>query len=77
MSDIITIFQDYKNNIAKHREHFSVIEEFKQVFGEQNLILQTDGSIQVKNYVGFFSEAKLKYKYCQKYIQVFKLIKMK
>jgi 5-methylcytosine-specific restriction enzyme subunit McrC len=60
MSDVITIFQDFKQNIKQYREHFPVIEEFKQLFGEQNLILQTDGSIQVKNYVGFFQKGKTK-----------------
>lgn len=60
MNDVITIFQDYKQNIIQYKEHFPVIEEFKSVFGEQNLILQTDGSIQIRNYVGFFQKGKTK-----------------
>ncbi len=56
MSDIITIFEDYKQNISEYKEHFSTIEEFKTFFGEQNLVLETDGSIQVKRYVGFFQK---------------------
>ena len=56
MSNIITIFEDYKQNISKYKEHFSTIEEFKTFFGEQNLVLETDGSIQVKRYVGFFQK---------------------
>lgn len=60
MSDVITIFSDYKQNIIQYKEHFSNIEEFKDVFGEQNLVLQTDGSIQIRNYVGFFQKGKTK-----------------
>jgi len=60
MNEVITIFQDYKQNIKKYNEHFPVIEEFKQLIGEQNLILQTDGSIQIKNYVGFLQRGKTK-----------------
>lgn len=60
MSDVITIYQDYKQNILRYKEHFPVIEKFKNVLGEQNLILQTDGSIQIKNYVGFLQQGKTK-----------------
>lgn len=60
MNEVITLFQDYKQNIIQYREHFPVIEEFKQLIGDQNLILQTDGSIQIKNYVGFFQKGKTK-----------------
>lgn len=60
MDDVITLFQDYKQDISQYKEHFPVIEEFKDVFGHQNLILQTDGSIQIKHYVGFFQKGKTK-----------------
>jgi len=60
MNEVITIFQDYKQNIIQYKDHFPIIEEFKQLIGEQNLILQTDGSIQVKNYVGFLQKGKTK-----------------
>lgn len=60
MNEVITIFQDYKQNIIQYKDHFPIIEEFKQLIGEQNLILQTDGSIQIKNYVGFLQKGKTK-----------------
>lgn len=60
MDDVITIFQDYKQNIIQYKEHFPVIQEFKNLIGEQNLILQTDGSVQIKNYVGFIQKGKTK-----------------
>lgn len=60
MDDVITIFQDYKQNIIQFKEHFPVIQEFKNLIGEQNLILQTDGSVQIKNYVGFIQKGKTK-----------------
>lgn len=60
MDEVITIFQDYKQNIIQHQEHFPVIEEFKQLIGDQNLTLQTNGSIQIMNYVGFFQKGQSK-----------------
>ncbi|MGD1816288.1 MAG: McrC family protein [Pleomorphochaeta sp.] len=52
---IITIFQDRKTNIINYKEFFDEIIQIKQIIGDQNCILETDGNILIRNYVGTFS----------------------
>ena len=59
-NNIITIFQDYKNNIKDFKEHYNNILELKDIIGDNNLTLEINGYLSVKNYVGFFSKNNTK-----------------
>lgn len=55
----ITIFQDYKNNISEYKECFDDILRFKEIIGDQNCILEANGDILIRNYIGTFSTGKV------------------
>lgn len=55
----ITIFQDYKTNIIKYKEYFDDIILIKDVIGHQNCILEVNGDILIKNYIGTFSTDRI------------------
>jgi 5-methylcytosine-specific restriction enzyme subunit McrC len=56
---IITIFQDYKTNIKEYKEYFEDIILIKDVIGRQNCILEVNGDISIKNYIGTFSTNRI------------------
>jgi 5-methylcytosine-specific restriction enzyme subunit McrC len=54
---MITIYQDYQSNLGPGWEnHRTNLLSFKQLIGDQNLILQADGTLRIAHYVGFLSK---------------------
>ncbi|AHC16009.1 McrC family protein [Salinispira pacifica] len=54
---MITIYQDYQSNLGSGWEnHRTNLLSFKQLIGDQNLILQADGTLRIAHYVGFLSK---------------------
>lgn len=53
--EVITVFQDYKCNISHYKDNFEDILSFKDIIGSQNCVLEANGDIQIRNYIGTFS----------------------
>lgn len=52
-SEIIKVFEDKQRKVSLSKEQISDLTSMKSLIGENNLILQTDGKILIKHYVGF------------------------
>jgi 5-methylcytosine-specific restriction enzyme subunit McrC len=53
-SEVITIFEDYPNQLPDYEKHLQNLNVLRNIIGSNNYLLQTDGTLQVMHYVGFF-----------------------
>ena len=51
---LITIYEDRTTRLELNDKEKQDIITLKELWGSQNLILQADGSILMKHYVGFY-----------------------
>lgn len=52
-SEIIKVFEDKQQDVSLSKEQISDLTSMKSLIGENNLILQTDGKLLIRHYVGF------------------------
>lgn len=53
-TQVITIYEDYPNQLSRYSEHLSALNKLKSIVGERFFSLQADGTLQVMHYIGFF-----------------------
>ncbi|TDH26789.1 hypothetical protein EXU57_08230 [Segetibacter sp. 3557_3] len=53
-SDIITVFQDYNNEVPGFNEHLDNLYALSDIIGKENFSLQANGTLQIMDYIGFF-----------------------
>jgi 5-methylcytosine-specific restriction enzyme subunit McrC len=53
-SEIITIFEDYPNQLPDYEKHLQNLYVLRDIIGRKDFSLQADGTLQVMHYVGFF-----------------------
>lgn len=53
---IITIFEDYPCRVPDYEAHLQNLYAFRDIVGVNNFSLQTDGTLQIMHYVGFFQK---------------------
>lgn len=51
---VITIFEDYSNELPEFRNHLEALRKLEAVVGKNNFSLSFEGKLQIKHYVGFF-----------------------
>ena len=51
---VITIFEDYPNQLLGYNEHLTALYKLRDIIGANNFSLQHDGTLQIMHYVGFF-----------------------
>ncbi len=56
---LLTIFQDHKVNIKEYSDYFNDILSIKKIIGDQNCIIEVNGDILIKNYIGCFSTKRI------------------
>jgi len=52
--DVITIYEDYPNDLPGYEKHLQNLYVLRDIIGKQNFSLQSDGSLRIKHFVGFF-----------------------
>lgn len=53
-NEVITIFEDYPNKLPDYEKHLQNFYVLRDIIGRKDFSLQSDGTIQVMHYVGFF-----------------------
>lgn len=53
-TQVITIYEDYPNQLSHYSEHLSALNKLKSIVGERFFSLQADGTLQIMHYIGFF-----------------------
>jgi 5-methylcytosine-specific restriction enzyme subunit McrC len=53
-TQVITIYEDYPNQLSHYREYLSALNKLKSIVGKRFFSLQADGTLQIMHYIGFF-----------------------